>query len=677
MAAPIPAAALRELTTITEVAIAPDGERAAVVAAEYDATEDERYATLMTVPTDGAGEVHRLSRLADASAPRWRPDGGAIGFLASREADRERAVEGAADGDEEDAEEVDPETQVWLFDLERGGDARQLTDREHGVRAFDWGPAGERLVISARDPTEAQAEYLERREDDGPIELERLQHKADGIGFTDHVTSYLFVVDLGTDEVTRLDGTAGRGAYEAIGGHQPRWQPDGESIAFLTSREDRPDDSPVTDVFTVDATTGAVDRLTDLGYTTNAPRWSPDGRRLAFVGRPAANWYAPTDVFVAADGEVVTLTEGLEATVSWFGFPAFLDDETLLAGFGDAGWTRWYRLPVDGEPEALDAGVDADSSLRVFDVADDTVAFSRTHPAEGHDLFALDVADLDGDAIGRRLTALNAAFFEDHPMPNVARHETVHEGVTVESLLYYPDSFDPDDPRPHPTIVWTHGGPMSYDDPEFAFDHAYFTSRGYLVCKPNYRGSTSYGADFAEVLHGRWNTAEVEDVLAVTDDLVERGVADTDRLFATGLSYGGILTGYLITRTDRFAAAAPEHGIYDLRAEFGTSDSQAWMSAEFGLPWEDPGAYDAASAIVDVGEVETPTLVTAGGEDWRCPPTQAEQLYVSIRKQDVPAKLVIYPNEHHDVGEPERAIHRLETIADWFDRHDPTTESAD
>ncbi|MFW6449206.1 MAG: alpha/beta hydrolase family protein, partial [Halobacteriota archaeon] len=243
-------------------------------------------------------------------------------------------------------------------------------------------------------------------------------------------------------------------------------------------------------------------------------------------------------------------------------------------------------------------------------------------------------------------------------------------------LLYYPDSFDPDDPRPHPTIVWTHGGPMSYDDPEFSFDYAFFTSRGYLVCKPNYRGSTSYGREHAEALHGRWNSVEVEDVLAVTDDLVDRGVADPDRLFATGFSYGGILTGYLITATDRFAAAAAEHGIYDLRAEFGTSDSQAWMASEFGLPWEAPEAYAASSSITDVDRVETPTLVTAGSEDWRCPPTQAEQLYVSLRKRDVPARLVLYPGERHDVGEPERAIHRLEELVGWFERFDPTVAEA-
>jgi dipeptidyl aminopeptidase/acylaminoacyl peptidase len=125
---------------------------------------------------------------------------------------------------------------------------------------------------------------------------------------------------------------------------------------------------------------------------------------------------------------------------------------------------------------------------------------------------------------------------------------------------------------------------------------------------------------------------------------------------------------------DLFAAAAPEHGIYDLRSAFGTDDTHTWLETEFGLPWEDPEAYDASSAVLDAGNVETPLLVMAGGEDWRCPPSQSEQLYVAARKQDVDAELVVYPDEHHNIGDPDRAIHRLEKILDWYETHDPAVD---
>lgn len=683
----IPTEQLYELRSITQLTVSPDGERIAFIASEFEPGADERHASIFTVPADGSEAPFRLTRVSDASTPRFSPDGSKLGFLAERDQDIDRRV-GVVPEDEDDENENggngnddDTKTQVWAFDLERGGDAVQLTDREHGVREFDWGPDGERIVITARDPTEEQEEYLDQLEDDGPVEIERLQHKMDGVGYTDDVLSYLFVVDVDTGEEKRLDAAYGEGAFEPLRGLHPRWNPHSEEIAFVTCREERPDDSAVSDVFTVNAETGKRTRLTDEQYGMMLPDWSPDGSKLTFSGRFAVNWYLPAEVFLLdhEDHDLATLSDDLDATVSWFGFPQFTDTDTILAGMGDRGWTRFYRFDTDGSaPTPVDLDLGRDESLRFFDVGGSTLAYSVTNPQGGHDIRVVDLDAIDADdPPTRQVTDLNQSFIEAHPMPNVTRVETDHEDATVESILYYPDSFDPDDPTPHPLIMWMHGGPASYDDPEFSFDFAYFTSRGYLICKPNYRGSTSYGADFGEVLYAKWGTVEVDDILAVTDDLVDRGWADGDRLFSTGFSYGGIATGFVITSTDRFTAAAAEHGIYDLRTDFSVSDSQVWMGSEFGLPWEDYETYEEGSSINDVGGVTTPTLITAGEQDWRCHPGQSEQLYVSLRKQGVPAKFVLYRNEHHAVTKPERMKHRLEEISSWFERFDPAVEATD
>ncbi len=687
MTNPIPTEAIRDITWIAEVSVSPDGETVAFIGREFDGEEDETYTSIFTVPTDGSEAPYRLTRLPGASSPKWSPGGEMLAFLASREEDVDRRVireDPTDDEDDKDEDNADgngngndePETQVWAFDLDRGGDARQLTDRDHGVREFDWGPEGDRIVISARDPTAEQQEYLERREDGGPIEIERLQHRADGVGFTDDVTTYLFIYDLETGNEHRLDEAYGAGALEPLSGLQPAWHPGDERIAYLTCPDERADDSAVMDVHLVDVESGERTRLTDEAYMLSDPDWSPSGNRLVVSGRPADNWYDPGDVFLVepADDVVTILTKEFEPTVSRFASPRFADDDVVLGGFGNRGHSSLYRIEVDGQgPTEIPDLVSRNQSVRRFAVGGDTLAVSLDNPGDGHDIFTLEgLRDRPN-----RVTELNRSFVDEHPMPGFTRIETVTDDETIESLVYYPDSFDPDDPTPHPVIIWTHGGPMSYDDPTFRFDFLYFTSQGYVICKPNYRGSTSYGTAFAEALRGKWGTIEVDDVLAVTDDLETRGIVDSDRLFATGFSYGGILTGYLVTRTDRFTAAAAEHGIYDLRSDFGAGDSQVWMSQEFGLPWEETEAYDAGSSLLDVGGVDTPTLVTAGGEDWRCPPHQSEQFYVAIKKQAVPAKLIVYPNENHTVGTPERAIHRLEALATWFDRHDPTTEESD
>ncbi|WP_123537972.1 S9 family peptidase [Halosimplex salinum] len=703
----LPADAIYDRTWPTGLDLSPNGDRVAFTATEADPDEDENHQSVFVVPADGSREPHRLTRASGAWNVEWSPDGSKLGVVMVRDDDialrvgRDDDGESDEDGDadDEDGEEGegedssegndngengddDPKPQVWVYDLELGGDARQVTDREEGVRDFDWGPEGERIVVSARDPTDEEREYLDQRRDDGPIETERLQHKFDGQGWLDTVTTYLFVVDVESREERRLDDAYAGGIGGEGTGMQPVWHPEDDRIAYTSYDGDDGDDTYVQDVFVADAETGEVDRLTDGEYRAANPVWSPDGDRLAFAGRVPDNLYRPFDVFVADPdaGEYEPITDGLDRTIGWFGMPVWMDEETLLTTIGDGGWSRFVRLDVEGGHERVFDRQPRDETLRQFDAGSETVAVMRSDPSEGVDVHAMDRADLDAGPSDpdprRRLTALNDDLLGTYEFPEtVWRTFESDDGTEVEGITYYPPDFDPEDPESRPTLLWIHGGPMAYDEPSFDFQAAFWTTRGYLVATVNYRGSTSYGRDFCEALKGNWNTLEVDDLLAGTEDLVDRGWADPDRLFVGGFSQGGVNTAYVLTRTDRFRAGLAEHGVYDMRSSFGTDDSHKWFEHDFGLPWENPEAYDAASSITDVGDIDTPLLLTAGEEDWRCPPTQSEQLYRSLRKRGVESKLVVYPDEHHNVGDPDRAIHRLETLDDWVARFDPERES--
>jgi dipeptidyl aminopeptidase/acylaminoacyl peptidase len=669
-----------DLTLPTDLAVSPDGDRVAFVADEFDPEDDERRRSLFVAPTDGSRDPYRLTRASDASAPSWSPDGSSLAFTAARDTDAEIAVTRGADGDEDDESRDDngthgeePKTQVWAFDLERGGDARQLTDFEEGARGFDWGPEGERLAVAARDPTDDQREYLEsRREEDGPIETERLQHKFDGHGWLDDVTTYLFVVDCETRETERLDDAYGGGAREPATGLSPAWSPEGDRIAFLSNRTERPDDNYVMDLYTVAPDGSDCRKVTDSDLTAGRPRWHPDGERLAFVGDDPENWYRPSEVYVAdLESEQYRSWSGdLDRTVARNGELGWHGDD-LYAAVGDEGLTRLVRFTADDPPERTFDAQGRDRTVERFDLRGGRAVVLLSDPERGTDLHALDAADLSGPTNPTRLTALNEDLLDDHHAPECRRVTFESGGEEIEALAYLPEEFDPEDPDPRPVVASVHGGPISYDAPTFSFDFSYWTGRGHVVLRTNYRGSSSYGREFSEQIRGEWGPRETEDVLAGVEELVARDWADPDRLFATGFSYGGITTGYLVAETDRFAAAAAEHGVYDFRSAFGTDDSHVWWENDFGLPWENEGAYDAASSILDVGSVETPLLVTPGGEDWRCPPSQSEQLYVSVKKQDVPARLVVYSDEHHNIGDPDRAIHRLRELTEWFERHDP------
>ncbi|MFB6127551.1 MAG: prolyl oligopeptidase family serine peptidase [Halolamina sp.] len=701
--AELPLDAYYDLTQPSQVALSPDGDRVAFVTTEYDPEEDDPVPSLFVAPTDGSREPHRLTRRPGASSPTWGPDGERLAFLAARDADAATRV-GRDEDDEGDAHEADddeaaddgdaeggtgmeePASQVWLFDLGLGGDARQLTDFEEGVREFDWAPDGNRLVLSARDPEESEAAYLRNRRDGGPIETERLQHKLDGVGYLDTVTTYLFVTDVAApgepvdaDDARRLDDAYGAGAFEGLGGLQPDWGASGR-IAFVSCREERPDDTRIMDVLAVDPETGAVERLTDGDVQASGPTWCPDGERLAFVSGDPDNWYAPSEVFGYADGEYESLTADLDRTVARGGGPQWASDDELFVLVGDEGKTRPVRVDAaDGGAERVFGAQGDDRAMLGLSVEGDAAAFRFSHPGEGDDLYSVAAEDLaapagtgvDPESL-TRLTELNADLTDEHVMPEVTRVTYESDGWDVDGVVYHPPEFDPDDPDERPLVVAIHGGPVSYDEPAFAFTHAALTSRGYVVFRPNYRGGSSYGRAFAEELDGQWGTVEATDIANGVRELVARGWADEDRVFGYGFSYGGIAQGFLVTQyPDLLTAAAPEHGIYDLRSAFGTDDSHLWTEMEYDVPWEAPEELDAASAITDVENVETPLLVTAGAKDWRCPPTQSEQLYVSARKQGVDARLVIYPNEHHNIGTPDRAIHRLEEVLGWYRRHDP------
>lgn len=536
---------LYELKLPSDVALSPGGDRVAFIVRESVREDAEHRRSLYVAPTDGSREPHRLTRVSDASSPEWGPEGSRLAFIASRQRDVDLEVtdseetdpeaddsddsEGAADGEDEER------SQIWTFDLDRGGDLRQVTDFDEGVDGFDWGPDGDRLVVSARDPTPEETAYLEEvREEDAPYEITRLQHKADGEGYLDDVRTYLFVVNFDSRETRRLDDASG---VDPRGGLQPRWGPDGR-IAYRAYYGDDPDRTHERDLHTIDPDGGDRRAVTAGGVSVTNPRWSPAGDRLSFVTGDPENVHVPSDYRVVdlETGHVRSVSASLDRTASWAGAAEWVGEGTLLATIADEGLTRLVRLDAaEDDPRPVFEAQGTDRTVRSFDATVSMSAVVLDHPSDGRNVFALETAAiLENESDPTRLTRLNEDLLGQVATPSCERIRFENgDGENVEGLVYLPADFDPDE-GPRPLIAHIHGGPTAHDAPGFDFDYAYWTGQGYVVLNVNYRGSTSYGRAFSEAIRGDWGPREADDILAGVEAVVDRGWADVERLFLRG-----------------------------------------------------------------------------------------------------------------------------------------------
>ncbi|PSR35022.1 MAG: hypothetical protein C7B46_02365 [Sulfobacillus benefaciens] len=685
------------LTPVKEVRLSPDGKRLAYVQTEAIKEDNDYSSNLWMTLTDGSTEPYRISRqMVQDHHIRWSPDGRYLAILSKRGNELE-----LKEPTKEGEEPLEPVDQIWVYDLLWGGEPRQITHRSEGVQSFSWSPDGTRLVFSGRDPTPQQANYLKSIRDKkspGPLVLDRVQHKYDGEGYLDDVKSHLFVVDVKSRSVRQL--TQGEASEM-----NPQWSPDGSWILFQSNRTGDPDNNRRVDLWLISPDGNTVRRLTQGDVDAQHPTFSPDGRSVAFISSEAPeNQYVLTRLWKIAladalpDGEFpANIGQG------WSQIGGVVPD--VFSGDPVAN-ARVYPTPLKRSPMemvskdftgTIDGPViwtERDQILTVasmlgqaklvsfdsnglwravqpqertgtvygFDAQSSEVVLLMGFPDTGPEVFRLD----DG-ALGPRLSRGSAEWLSNRQLGRFQWIQYAnHEGEPIEALILTPPDFEPGTSRP-PLLVSIHGGPMSYEAPEFEFETQYWAGRGYLVLLVNYRGSTSYGEAFCQSIQGSWGPREHDDVMCGVDYVIAQGWVDPERLYITGFSMGGIMTNWAVGHTDRFRAAVTEHGVFDYVSAFGTDDCHLWWQDDMGVPWQNQERYYETSPASGLANIHTPLLITAGEWDWRCPLSQAEQLYVSLKKRGVPTELVIYPKEHHESdSRPKRAIDRLARIDRWF-----------
>ena len=652
------------IVSVQAPAMSPDGRWVAFIRTTIVEAENRRQGELWIVASDGSGSPRRISDPAlNASAPRWSPDGQLLSFTGRRR---------GAPADDEGGS-------IWFLRADRLDEPAVHIRGVEGPAIFSpdnkW-IAFTKKIAKPKTPTFAtDGERVINERFKGKA-YEWVQYRFDQRGYLPDPRDpeatppeELFIVSREGGEAKQLTKTGVNVSGVA-------WKPDGSALAFIANEFQRDEYTyPRADLWTV-TLDGKTTRLTNDGYDHDSPAWSPDGRTIALrreqglsaVIAAKQNHGAPNDVYTvpAAGGTLTNITSTwdlLPGPPSWSP-----DGRYVYFGAGIGGGDHLFRVTAAGSSRAVEQITTGDRQLNGFSQSARWeqmayVAGDSAHPAE---LFA---SSIDGRA-EKKLTSFNDALVKEVEAVTADRILfKSKDGTQVEGWVLKPRGYDA--ARAWPLILTMHGGPHSAYGYSFSFEQQLFAANGYLVVYTNPRGSTNYGEKFLWATWGGWGNLDFEDVMAGVDYAKTKYNVDEKRMGVTGYSYGGFLTNWVIGHTNRFAAAISGAGIANWISDYATSDIPRTKESEFfGTPWDrGRDILERQSPITYAANFKTPTLFLNGESDFRVPIEEAEQMYLALRKQRVPARMVRYPDTSHGGWTPWNTVHRYHEELKWWERY--------
>ena len=632
--------------------ISPDGRQVVYVRNSMDVMRDRRRSELWIVNVDGS--EHR--RLGEGGSPRWSPDGTRLAYTA------------------------DGQIQLRWMDTGATATLTQLTESPRGIR---WSPDGRRIAFNMLVPYPAPSLVAPPSPPEGadwadpPIMEDRFKNRQDGVGYLDFGYNHIFVIPA--EGGTAVQVTTGDFQHSSAAA----WTPDGRSLVFSSNRN--PGwvlDYRNSELYIAPVAGGEIRALTDRPGPDQSPAVSPDGRQVAFVGyedRTRTYQVSRLQVMNLDGSGRRVVTADLDRSVA---NPVWASDGSgVFFQYDDEGNSRVAFATLDGEVEVLAEDLGGTSYGRPygggsFSVAGDgSIALNQTRPDMPGEL-AVRLREDDGP---RRITALNDDLTANRTLGEVEEiwWESSFDGRPIQGWVVKPPDFDPS--RRYPLILEIHGGPVSNYGDRFSAEMQLLAAAGYVVLYPNPRGSTSYGEEFGDLLYHNYPGQDYDDLISGVDAVIERGYIDENNLFVTGGSAGGIMTAWIVGKTDRFRAAVSQKPVVNWISKTLTADN--WYGYYFsrydGLPWENPDPYWEFSPLSLAGEIDTPTLIITGEEDLRTPLSESYQLFHALKMREIDTAVIRLPGASHDMSRrPSQLMAKIANIVAWFDKYRATPRAS-
>lgn len=641
----------------TDPQIAPNGKQIVYVRTFNDITEDRRCSNLWIVDRDGTDNRPLTSGNHKDTQPRWSSDGRYLAYVSDQ----------------------DGSSQIYRRWMDTGQTARlsNLTSAPTGIA---WSPDGKWISFTAHVPDEAPQIIKMPKAPAGakwaePAKvIDKLMYRFNAAGYLKPGYTHLFVLSSEGGTPRQISTGAFQHGEVAFNASDAVWTPDSKSLVMSANRHDDYELDPRdTEVYEFSVPDGQVTVLTNRKGPDGMPQISPDGKHIAYVGFDEKNQgYQLRQLYVMKrDGS------GSRAVLRDFDRdvdrPRWSPDSGGLYFLSsDKGNTGLHFTTLEGKVTQVARDVGSGMSASgggAFTIADEgTLAYTRCRPDAPGDVAVGSMRESQHKVV----TAVNADLLSDRTLGQVEEiwYPSSKDDRKIQGWIIKPPGFDRT--KKYPLILEIHGGPFANYGDRFDLEKQLMAASGYVVFYCNPRGSTSYGAEFGNLIHHAYPGDDFYDLNSGVDAVVQQGYIDTEKLYVTGGSGGGVLTCWTIGHTTRFRAAVTVYPVINWYSMVLTSDIGNYVVKNWfpGFPWDYPEHYEKRSLLSVVKNVKTPTMVLTGEADYRTPMSDSEQYYQALKLLGVESVLVRVPDEPHGIAvRPSHHISKILHIITWFDKH--------
>lgn len=641
---------LYKIKKVSDPRVSPDGKWIAYTVSVPDLEEDTYNSDIWLIPVSGGTPRQLTAGAGSDHSPRWSPDGKQIAFISDR----------------------DETANIYLVHVD-GGEAKKLTTSETNLYSPIWVKDGKHMVCGSRVLPENKKNIENWTKEELPTcearTIDRLLFRQWDRWLGDK-RNHVFLVNCTDGSMKDLTpGDFDIPPVSLSGAHDFDVSPDGKELCFVRNDDPVLAVSTNHDIFLLNIETLAETKMTRNPALDRQPHYSPDGRCIAYTAMKKVGYEADRECLVVYDRKMKThtsLTDNLDRSVAQILWAPGSRD--IYFTCREQGHSSIYKVDLKGNFKRI-TNDGYNISIDIIPNGEKLV-FLRSYNHMPYELFSMSMKR--GRIKVNQLTFENADFLAEYDLPQLEEFWfTGADDTKVHGYIQKPPGFDPH--KKYPVVLTIHGGPQNMWADRFMttwFTFQLISSPGYVGVFINPRGSSGYGSTFREQVSKDYGGRCFIDLMKGLDYAIEQyDFIDETKQAAVGGSFGGYSVNWIMGHTHRFKCIVSHASLYNLTSFYGATEELWFPAWDMGqTPWDEDEAklYTKWSPHLHAKNFKTPTLVTHGERDYRVPFAESLQLFTALRRQGIPARLVVFPGEGHVISGPQNNVRWWKEIHRWL-----------